>query len=152
MKKITIALGSLILCLLVITAPGSAFSDGINWQSYDKGLAMAKAQNKKIFLYFHADWCHYCKKMKKTTFKNADLINYLNKHFISIMVNVDKEKKIARFYRVRGLPTLWFLKDDSTKLSRIPGFVQAHTLVNVLKYINTENYIKMSFKDFLKTI
>lgn len=152
MKKITIALGTLILCLLIITSSGSAFSDGIHWQPYDKGLAMAKAQNKNIFLYFHSDWCHYCKKMKRSTFKNLDLINYLNENFISIKVDTEKEKKVTASYSVRGLPTLWFLKNDSTRLSRIPGYVQADRLINILKYIKTGSYIKMSFNDFLKTI
>lgn len=152
MKKIIIALGTLILCLLIVTSPGSAFSDGIHWQPYDKGLAMAKAQNKNIFLYFQADWCHYCQKMSHFTFKNLDLINYLNENFISIKVDTEKEKKVTASYSVRGLPTLWFLKNDSTKLSRIPGYVQADRLINILKYINTKSYLKMSFNDFLKTI
>ncbi len=151
MKKIIAASALLILCCITIL-PGYAFSEEIHWQSYDKGLAMAKTQNKNIFLIFHTDWCSYCKKMDKTTFKNPGLISYLNEYFISIKVNSDKEKKIASAYAVRGLPTLWFLKEDSTKISRIPGYVNADILIKVLKYIKTENYVKMSFKDFVKTM
>ncbi len=151
MKK-TILVSMVLLIFITILPAGYAFSDTIHWQPYPKGIAMAKAENKKIFLYFHTSWCHYCKKMKTSTFKNPDVIKYLNKHFISITIDAEKEKKIARAYGVRGFPTLWFLKHDSSKLSKIPGYVEAKTLINVLKYIETGSYMKMSFNDFLKTI
>ena len=149
MKKRILSSAALILCLIIIL-PGYAVSDEINWQSYDKGLEMAKEQNKKIFLFFHTDWCYYCKKMKQSTLKNPALIDYLNKYFVSITVNADKEKKISKRYAVLGLPTLWFLKKDSTRISKIPGFVNADIFIKVLKYIQTENYLKMNFQDFLK--
>ncbi len=151
MKKIIFASSVLFLCFTMIL-PCSASSKRINWQTYEKGIAMAKTQNKKIFLYFHTSWCHYCKKMKKSTFSNPSVINYLNKYFISIAVDADKEKKIARTYAVRGFPTLWFLKKNSKKLSRIPGYVEADDLLKVLKYIETDSYKTMSFNDFVKTI
>ncbi len=40
-----------------------AMANQINWQTYEQGIEIAKKQNKKIFLYFHADWCKYCEKM-----------------------------------------------------------------------------------------
>ncbi len=147
MKKIILVSAALILCLIT-ALPGYAAPDGIHWQSYDKGLAMAKEQNKKIFLFFHTDWCHYCKKMKQSTLKDPALVSFLNEHFISITVNADKEKKISRKYAVLGLPTLWFLKKDSTRISKIPGYVNADIFIKVLKYIQTENYKKMNFQDF----
>lgn len=29
---------------------------GISWKEYTEGMALAKQENKQIFLYFHADW------------------------------------------------------------------------------------------------
>ncbi len=33
-----------------------AQAESIRWQSYRDGLKKAKAENKKVFLNFHADW------------------------------------------------------------------------------------------------
>ena len=150
MKKKTIGMAVLVALLLGMwLAPGAALADKINWLKYDEGLARAQSENKHIFLNFHADWCGYCIKMEKETFTDAAVIAYLNKNFIPIMVDSDKEKKIAGAYNVRALPTSWFLEPDKSKISTLPGYVDAKQLLNILKYIKTGSYKKMSFKDFI---
>ncbi|MCD4719081.1 MAG: thioredoxin fold domain-containing protein [Desulfobacula sp.] len=127
-------------------------TSNIDWQGYDQGMELAKTENKPIFLYFHADWCTYCKKLTKTTFRNKAVLNYLKDNFISITVNTDKKQELATQWSIRGLPTLWFLKSDNSKISSIPGFIDAKQFLHILKYIHTASYDKMSFQEFVKTI
>ncbi|MBF0228655.1 MAG: thioredoxin fold domain-containing protein [Desulfamplus sp.] len=139
------------LCTFM-NSPAVGVSGGIAWQSHDKGLIMAKEQKKKLFVYFHADWCGYCRKMEMSTFQNKALIDYLNANFTAIKVDSDREKKIAESYSIRGLPTCWFLKSNGDKLSSIPGYVDEKRLLAILKYVNTESYEKMTFSDFEKSL
>ena len=127
-------------------------ASSIDWQDYEQGMELAKSRNKHIFLYFHADWCAYCVKLKKTTFKNKAVLKYLKENFISIEVDTDKKQSLATQWKVKGLPTLWFLKQDSSKINNHPGFVDAKQLLQILKYIHTSSYDKMSFQEFVKTI
>jgi thiol:disulfide interchange protein len=53
MKKL---IGLSILCAFLMMIPPSAQAEGIKWFSYNDGLKRAKAENKKIFLNFHAEW------------------------------------------------------------------------------------------------
>ncbi len=122
----------------------------IDWQPYKEGLKLAKIQNKPVFLYFHADWCKYCKKLKTTTFTDKAVLNYLSDNFISITIDTEKERDLANEWGIKGLPNLWFLKADNSKISNLPGYVGPEQFINVLKYIRTESYEKMSFSDFLK--
>ena len=115
-------------------------------------MKLAKAENKHIFLYFHADWCTYCKKLKKTTFRNKAVLNYLKDNFISIAVDTDKKQELATQWSLRGLPTLWFLQPDNSKISSIPGYIDAKQFLHILKYIHTASYDKMSFQEFAKTL
>ena len=149
-KKISTHLIAVMLFAVMI--PATALAGGIQWQSFDKGMAMAKEQGKNVVLYFHADWCGYCKKMEKTTFKKASVIDYINKNFIAITVDSDKEKKIAKDYGVRGLPTMWFVKPDSSKIGNRAGYLEEETLVTILKFIKTESYKTMSYNDFKKAL
>jgi len=149
-KRTTLLLAIFTLWFLLFS--GGAVAGEIQWQGYEKGMAMAKAQGKKIFLYFHADWCTYCKKMKKGTFRDNAVASYLNENFISISIDSDRKKNLAGSYGVRGLPTLWLLKEDHSKLSSLPGYVDARRLLTILKYVHTESYEKMSFNAFVKTL
>jgi thiol:disulfide interchange protein len=49
-------IGLSILCTFLMMIPLSAQAEGIKWVSYNDGLKRAKAENKKIFLNFRADW------------------------------------------------------------------------------------------------
>ncbi|MBF0303712.1 MAG: thioredoxin fold domain-containing protein [Desulfamplus sp.] len=143
---------SAVSLLTLLTAPVSGVSGGIAWQSHDKGIIMAKEQNKKIFIYFHAAWCGYCRKMEMSTFQDKTLIDYMNANFIAIKVDSDVETKVADSYSVRGLPTCWFLKTNGDKLSSMPGYIDEKRLLTILKYVHTEGYEKMSYTDFEKSL
>jgi thioredoxin-related protein len=67
-------------------------------------------------------------------------------------VDTDKDQERANQWKVKGLPTLWFLKSDHSKITSIPGYIDAEQFLNALKYIHTASYDKMSFQDFIKTI
>jgi thioredoxin-related protein len=154
-KKILITLirhNLLALLIVAILLPMTASAQEINWQNYDRGMTMAGEQNKKVFIYFHAEWCSYCTKMEKTTFKRSSVIDYMNQNFVAIKVDSDREQEISSKYYVRGLPTLWFLKSDQTKISNLPGYVDAKTFENILKFINTESYEKMTYNEFQKKL
>ena len=125
---------------------------GIQWKEYAEGMKLAKTRNKPVFLYFHAEWCTYCKKMEQTTFMDEKVLTYLNENFISIRIDTDKDTEISNQWKVRGLPTIWFLKPDGTKVDNLPGYVDEEYLSKVLTYIHSGTYEKMSFNEFLETV
>lgn len=127
-----------------------AASKDISWNDYTPGMALAGKEGKSIFLYFHAAWCGYCVKLKKETFTDDRVKAYLNDHFVSIGVDTDKREKLARQWGVRGLPTLWFLEADGTKISNLPGFVNADQLLAILQYIHTQSYKTMNFQEYVQ--
>ena len=81
---------------------------------------------------------------------NKKIIQYLNQNFISISVNTDIKKALAQKWKVKGLPLLWFLKPDGSKISNVPGYVDKTPFFKILTYIQTQSYEKMSFSEFTK--
>lgn len=128
----------------------TAASEDISWNDYTPGMALAGKEGKSIFLYFHAAWCGYCTKLKKETFTDDRVKAYLNDNFVSIGVDTDKREKLARQWGVRGLPTLWFLEADGTKINNLPGFVDADQLIAILQYIHTQSYKTMNFQEYVQ--
>jgi len=153
MKKclFTICLSSLLLIFIIqISYAENQIKPKINWYSYDKGIAAGKTEDKKIFLHFYADWCGYCKIMNNKTFKDDSVVTYLNKNFISIKVNADRKRKLAQKYRVRGLPSNWFLKETDEKIASRPGYIPPTEMILYLKFIHSDSYQKMTLKNFIK--
>ena len=150
MKKHLAWIGLLLAGMVWLSVgANSVDAASIGWKGYDEGLSLANKEGKKVMLHFWAEWCGYCKKMEKETFQDKKVIAYLNDYYIPIKVNSDIEQQLAANYFVRGLPTTWFLTKKGEKISNLPGYVPADMFLPILKFVHTDSYEKMSFKEFL---
>ena len=127
------------LCLVICFCGAAYASDSIQWYSYEEGKVLAKIEKKKVFLHFYADWCGFCLKMAKETFRDTTVVSTLNKNFISIRVDFDKETAIAEKYGVRGLPANWFLTEMGQTIVSIPGYIAPEPLLSLLREVNGIN-------------
>jgi len=115
---------------------------GIEWKTSTEVLALAASSGKKIYINFHAEWFPYCTKMAHATFKSESVIAFLNENFVAVQVDTDKEKEVARTYKVRGLPASFFLEKDSTQIGNQPGYLDADQFLKMLQFIIDEGYKK----------
>ena len=131
----------LILLLGLGLESPSAASDKIDWHTYESGMARSRFEKKKVFLYFHADWCAYCFEMDRKTFKDPGVIAALNRNFIPIRVDADRERDVVAEYRVKGqplsLPFFVFLYETGEKIAHGAGFITAEKMMKVLNAIIT---------------
>ena len=126
-------------CLSMGFYGNTSAAEGIKWRSYEEGRVLSKAEKKKVFLHFYADWCVFCKKMAKETFQNPAVVSYLNNHFIPVRVDTDRNPATAMKYGVTGLPSTWFLTDMGEAIGTVPGFIPPDTLLSMLKEVNGIN-------------
>ena len=117
----------------------SAFSKGIEWQSYIDGMARGKFEKKKVFLHFYAEWCGACKTMANITFKDPAVIASLNKDFIPIRVDVDIQKQTSALYRVRALPDTWLIAENTDIIGHQPGYISPENLKKILNLLLNAN-------------
>jgi len=66
----------------------------IDWISVEELSAKNAKQPKKVLVSIYADWCGWCKKMDKDTYKNAQLINYINQNYHAVKLNSEDKKNI----------------------------------------------------------
>ena len=151
-NHIKIALGMTVALLIWAVGTPVIAADQIQWYSYEEGMTRGLSENKKIFINFHADWCRYCKDMDRLTFQDAAVISYLNSQFIAIKVDVDHEKSVAKKYNINPLPDSWFLTEKGEVIGNKPGYLTAKDLMPVLQFIQTESYLKMSYRQFRESL
>lgn len=109
----------------------------IEWRKdndVDAAFALAKANNKPVFLYWGAVWCPPCNQVKATIFNRADFIDK-SRHFVPVYLDGDTPgaQKLAARFKVRGYPTMILFKPDGGEITRLPGEVDAERYVQVLK-------------------
>lgn len=123
-----------------VSMPSPAHSKAIQWRSLKDAMASSKSENKKILVYFYAEWCATCKKMKKETFKDPGVIRTLNNTYIPVKVDVDKNKKLSEIFKISLLPDTWFMTENNEIIGNRPGYISAEQLKALLKMFAEDNY------------
>ena len=139
--------------MMVLMFSAASANDGdekVEWLSYENVRANSQGQMNKVFLYFYSDNCGYCRLLEDNTFKNTEIIQYLNHNYTPVRINTDRETKTARRFQIRGVPDLRFLSSEGEPIARWPGYIEADHLLTLLKYVKTDSYLKMSYGEFIK--
>jgi len=101
-------------------------SEGIHFHqgSWNEALQIAQESEKLIFLDVYATWCGPCKKLKTTTFANAEVGTYFTQNFINVAVDGEAGEgiELAKKYGVRGYPTLLFINSKGEVVKQTAGY------------------------------
>ena len=113
--------------------PGTADARGIQWQTFSAGMARSKTENKKVFVHFYAKWCGACRIMENKTFKHPGVIAVLNQDYIPIKIDVERNKKIAKLFKVNLLPDTWLIGAKYEIIHHRSGYITPKQLWFLLK-------------------
>jgi thioredoxin-related protein len=61
----------------------------IKWYSFEEAVALNKENPKKLFIDLYTDWCGWCKRMDQTTFKNAEIVKFMNDNYYPVKFNAE---------------------------------------------------------------
>ena len=71
----------------------------VDWYAWgDEAFALARRDDKPIFLSVGYSTCHWCHVMEHESFENADVASVLNDHFVSIKVDREERPDVDRIY------------------------------------------------------
>jgi uncharacterized protein YyaL (SSP411 family) len=71
----------------------------VNWYPWgEEALALAKKENKLIFLSIGYSTCHWCHVMEKESFENEETAKIMNEKFICIKVDREERPEIDKLY------------------------------------------------------
>jgi thiol:disulfide interchange protein len=92
--------------------------------NYDKVLAASKAQNKPIFMDVYTEWCGWCKKLDNETYRDPNVISYINKNFIPLKIDAEFHQgpAIKAKYGINSYPRIIFLDSTGKALETIMGY------------------------------
>lgn len=71
----------------------------VDWHPWgEAALALAKKEDKPIFLSIGYAACHWCHVMERESFENEDIAGILNEHFVSVKVDREERPDLDEIY------------------------------------------------------
>lgn len=162
MKNIFLAFS--LLFALTISA-----QDEINWVSLEEAVELQKKEPKKIIMDAYTSWCGPCKMLDARTFKNKDVVDYVNKNYYAVKLNAEGNEKItfkgrtyvnpkydpakamrrnsshelSRALGIRAYPTILFFDEQAELIAPLPGFKTVPQLELYLKMFKLDKHKEM---------
>ncbi|MCS7028186.1 MAG: DUF255 domain-containing protein [Bacteroidia bacterium] len=120
----------------------------VRWYDFNEGLKVAKEQNKHIMIDVYTEWCGWCKKLDKITYRDKEVVEILEKDFIAIKLDPELPnvyydyagkqytgKQLERKFKIKGYPTIIFMRPDGSVIDIVEGYFTPAEMVETLKII-----------------
>jgi thiol:disulfide interchange protein len=124
---------------LAVARPPGGLPGRVQWADYARGTEQARGEDKPMLVTFVTNWCGYCRKMDRTTWKDPQVVEWMQK---VVPVRVDAEegaldqaasgRELASRFDVSGFPTLILLDSEGRMLSRTGGYMTPGQLLGWL--------------------
>lgn len=144
----------------------------IEWITLEEALTKSAEEPKKIMLDFYTEWCRWCERMDKTTFRHPAIVSFINENFYPVKFDAErddiivfKEKKYAqrragkRAYHelaiemLRGrmsFPSVVFLDESTEIIQCLVGFKTPDQLMQLVKYFAENHYKETPWTSYCK--
>lgn len=96
-------------------------------------LALAKKENKMIFLDAYTEWCRPCIQMARDVFTLDKVADFYNEKFINVSMDMEKGEgpEINKRYEIRAYPAFLFIDGSGKLIYREGGYKEAEPFLKV---------------------
>lgn len=161
--------------LLVVTLVVFGFTikaQEIKWISFEDAVVLNKETPKLILIDVYTDWCGWCKKLDKITYKNKEVIKLINDNFYAVKLDGEgkedisykdytfkyKEEGRSKYHEFAATimggklsyPTTIIMDSNEKLIDRIPGFIDEKMMEKVLTFFSSDDYKTKEWVDFEK--
>ena len=97
----------------------------IKWEKTLRAAHDAAVESDKpLLIVFGAAWCTFCHKMHRETFTDRKLIALIDREFVAVALDFDKETKVVEVLEIEHLPCTVVLSPDADLLLKYVGFAK----------------------------
>ena len=118
-------------------------------------LREARADKRRVMIYFGQNGCPWCRKLMETNFRRQDIIDRTRANFDAIEINIlgsrevtwldgrsRSEKAFAALLKVGYTPTLLFLDERGNVVLRLNGYYEPPAFLLALDYVADRAYLR----------
>lgn len=172
----------LVISLLFYVASFAQSNTGstadINWISLEEAEKKMQKEPRKVIIDVYTDWCGPCKMMNNTTFKDPQVVKYINDHYYAIKFNAeggdpvtfrgqqyvnsqydparaqgrngthDLTKAIAPVQGRIAYPTIVYMNEEFEILSPVQGMYRADQIMPILTFFGDDIYQTKTWEQY----
>ena len=117
-------------------------------KNFADAIKMAKEHKRPIFMFFGANWCHWCQVMKTGTLVDAEVKAKLASEYVVYFVDTDKVKHLARKFKISGIPVSMIIDAEENVIARSPGAMSKADFLSFLEQkAKTTSLIEHNFDE-----
>ena len=157
------------IAMFVFVSTNLLSAQEINWMTFDEAIAAQKKNPKKIFMDVYTVWCGPCQMLDKNTFKNKDVVKYVNDNYYAVKFNGEGNEVVnykgqkfenkgydparaerrnaahpfAGYLQIQAYPTMLFFDEKGEFLQPLSGYFPPSQI---------EIFLKLFAKDDFKNI
>ncbi len=140
----------------------------INWMSIEEAYAATQKNPKKTIIDVYTEWCGWCKVMDKKTFRNPEVVKYINENFYAVKLDAESKEDIvignttysyneqnrandvaiALLQGKLSFPSMVYLDEQFNMIQPIPGYMEAKPFHEVITFIGDNHHKKESFDSY----
>lgn len=121
-------MNKIVLGLLLLSS--TLFS--VEWtKDIDTAFALAKKEHKNIMVFVEGENCRWCKKLKYRTLSDESVEKRLEK-FVTVKVMREDPIAMSVLPPVKGVPTIFFMKENKAVTEEILGYVNVEDFISYL--------------------
>ena len=113
----------------------AAAHDEVLWHAgdIDSAFAAARQTRKPVLLYWGADWCPPCSRLKATVFRHPEFVQR-SRMFVAVDLDGDQPgaQRLGEEFDVYGYPTIVVLSPDREEITRIATTMETAQYVRAL--------------------
>lgn len=167
MKKI-------ILVLLVgVFFSFSTSAQEINWLSLEEAVALQKETPKKIMMDVYTSWCGPCKMLDRNTFRNKDVVDFVNKNYYAVKFNAEGNEavsfkgqtysnpgynpelakrrnsahELSRYLKIQAFPTIVFFDEEANVIFPLKGYKTPKQIELYLKMFGVDKHKELDTQE-----
>lgn len=99
--------------------------NGVNFKNitFEQALAIAKQENKLVFIDCYTSWCAPCKTMLEKVFTQGKAGDYFNPRFVCVKYDMEKGEgiKLAQRFEIHSYPTFLIVRPDGIVQHKLIG-------------------------------
>jgi thioredoxin-related protein len=150
---------SIILIISTLTASSDA-QNRVDWKELAEAQIASIDSSKVVFVFVEAEWCGFCKRMKRDVFPKSKISDLMRDEYFSVLIDLESkneltfngetmtEREFARNMEVKQTPTMIFLNSKGKELGRQPGYLDEEVFYKLLRYVISDEFGVVSFSEY----
>lgn len=135
----------IIAFLALLTASGAnavenaSPDSGPRWRSWSQEVfEQARRDDRLVLVDLVAEWCSFCKKMDLTTYRDPAVLDAIDKSYIPVRADPDKQPQLPPRFADYGRPSTVILAPDGSEVLRKQGYLKPQWMLWTLQAVALE--------------